>query len=82
MSDPYRDPARGPYVRERTNTMGWALGILAALFLIGLSYWGVNRNGGTTNTANRSTVPVQPAAIPGRASPPLQETTGQGAPSR
>jgi hypothetical protein len=80
MSDPYRDPARGPYVRQRTNTTGWTLGILAVLLLIGAGFWAMNRGGGPTTAANPPAVIATPAPAPGRPAPPPQETTGQAAP--
>jgi hypothetical protein len=80
MSEPYRDPARGPYVRERSNTTGWTLGILAILLLIGLAYWGMNHNSGATNAANTPPVTATPGAVPGRPAAPPQETTGQATP--
>jgi hypothetical protein len=79
MSDPYRDPARDPYVGERSNTATWALGILAVLLLIGAGFWAMNRDGGTT-AANPPAVTASPSAAPGRPAPPPQETTGQAAP--
>jgi hypothetical protein len=80
MSDPYRDPARGPYVRERPNTVTWTLGILAVLLLIGAGFWAMNHGGGALNAANPPAVTASPSAAPGRPAPPPQETTGQAAP--
>jgi hypothetical protein len=80
MSDPYRDLVRGPYARKRANTMGWTLGILAVLLLIGAGFWAMNRDGGTPNAANPPAVTASPSAAPGRPAPPPQETTGQAAP--
>jgi hypothetical protein len=79
MADPYRDPVRGPYIRERPNTIGWTVGILAVLLLIGAGFWAMNRDGGTT-AANPPAVTASPSAAPGRPAPPPQETTGQAAP--
>jgi len=81
MSDPYRDPARGPYVGGRTNMTVWALGTVMVLLLIGLGYWSMSRNGGTTSAANPPAVIATPAAVPGRPAPQPQDTTGQAPPT-
>jgi hypothetical protein len=79
MSDPYRDPAHGPY-GGRSNMTVWALATVVVLLLIGLGYWGMNRNHGTTSAANPPAVIATPSAVPGRPAPAPQETTGQAAP--
>ena len=81
MPEEYQDPWRGPYVRKQTSGTMWALGILAVLLSVGMSYWAANLNGAVTNAASRPAVPASPTAVVGPPTLPLQETTGEAPPA-
>ena len=74
MSEPYRDPARAPYVGDRKpNVMPWALAALAGAFILGLIFWGMSdrtpvanapadQTTGETNRAPAKPIPANPNA--------------------
>ena len=84
MSEPYRDPARAPYItRDRSNnTMGWTLGALAAAAILGVVFYSMAgaRTDRTPTAANPPAVTVAPAPAARVPAPPPEETTGQVAP--
>ena len=45
MTEPYRDPARAPYVGDRkNNTLPWTMAALAGAAVLGLVIFGVTRD--------------------------------------
>jgi hypothetical protein len=78
MSDPYRDPARAPYVQE-TNKTPWIAGGIAVALLLAFGLWAMDHRTPTT-AAVPPVVTAAPAPATGVPGPAPQETTGQTAP--
>ncbi|MFL6797952.1 MAG: hypothetical protein ACJ8F3_11110 [Xanthobacteraceae bacterium] len=79
MSDPFRDrpgdSAHHLATRDR-RTVGWTIGLVAILALLGVSYWAWNESAGSP-TANPPAVTAAPAPATGVPAPRPETTTGQ-----